>query len=68
MQKTIKLKGYKEICDYLRIGQKTFYDLLQAGLPVCLLGNAYRADAMQIDAWYSDFVKSERDKNGKTQA
>lgn len=51
-----KLKGVIEICDYLRVGKRTFYELLDFGLPVCMFGNAYRADTAKIDEWYAEFV------------
>ena len=67
MQVNTKLKGHKEICEYLRIGKQTFYELLEEGMPVCIFGNAYRADAEQIDEWYSDFVKIRRQTNAEAQ-
>lgn len=59
-----KLKGRCEICDYLRIGQQTFYTLLSKGLPVRMFGNAYRADAQQLDEFYSEFVREQEMHNG----
>jgi excisionase family DNA binding protein len=61
-----KLKGVPEICNYLRVGKRTFYALLDFGLPVCMFGNAYRADTTQIDQWYANFVKKGDINGGET--
>jgi excisionase family DNA binding protein len=51
------LKSHKEICDCLRIGKKTFYELLEAGLPAVLVGNAYRADAVEVREWFRGYLR-----------
>lgn len=58
-----KLKGLREITDYLRIGQQTFYELLKRGLPVRMFGNAYRADPQLLDEFYSEFIRDQQGMN-----
>ena len=51
-----KLKGIREICDHMRIGKGTLYELLDDGLPVAILGNAYRADSAELDQFYREWI------------